>query len=62
MSNTPNSDHREQAADLILLDPEDGTHLEFCSDLINENGSMIFEVGNLERRRRWRITLSISEI
>lgn len=62
MANIPNTQHREQIADLILVDPQDGTHLEVCSNLVSVDGSMVFEVGSFESQRRYRITISISEV
>ena len=56
-----NTKHREQIADLILTDCE-GNDLEIVSDLKNEKGSSVFEVGNFDTKERWKVTVTIEEL
>ena len=63
--NRPDKKHREQAANMLLLSP-DNKHMVFSSDItINPDGSMSFEVRDPDDDDdgdRYLITLKIEEI
>lgn len=60
--NTTVQQHREQIADLILLDPE-GNPLVVSSAIENREGWMTFEVQQPRQGGdRYRVTLKIEEI
>ncbi len=55
-------EHREQAADFLLIDLETGEDLHFDSPPKKEGEFFTFTVSNKSRTRRWKHSLKTEEI
>jgi hypothetical protein len=55
-----NNEHRNQVADLILIDA-DGNDLEVVSTLKTDGNQVSFEVGNFATKERWIVVVSITQ-
>lgn len=55
-------EHREQAADILLIDLETDEDLHFCSLPKKEGEFFTFTVRNKDGTRRWKHSLKTEEI